>query len=967
MNKFLSVKKACIALCLLYFITNVFAQKNEGQEQPQGMKMEKIVKDPKLRFGKLENGLTYYIRHNKMPEERAEFYIVQNVGSMQEKENQRGLAHFLEHMAFNGSKNFPSKKGIQDYTENIGMRMGENMNAYTSFDETIYKLMDVPVTREGIIDSCLLILHDWSSFLLLEDDAIEKERGVIREEWRTTRTAQLRMWEQQLPKMFPGSKYGNRLPIGSIDVINNFKGDELRDYYRKWYRPDLQAVIIVGDIDVDRIEEKIKIMFSDIPAPMNPEPVELSLVPDNSIPLISIAKDKEMTNTILSIYYKHEKLPFNLRGTLAEFITGYTQTVISLIMNERFSEIVQKTNPPFIAAYANDGDYFVSKTKGAWTSTAIVKPGELERTLKSLVAETERVKKFGFTEAEYERAKENILMSYESTYKDRDKIQNSSFAQEYINNFTEEECIPGIEVEYEMIKQIAPNFPLEGINQYVRNLFDDKDRERNVVISLSGPDKADIIYPDENELFQMFRNATKINVTAKEEEVISKILIPELPEPGKIVEEKEDPLFGATVYTLSNGVRAAVKKTDFKKDQILMRAISPGGITMFKDDKDIWNLKVINNTIMLGGLGEFNATNLRKAIAGKNISCSVGIGIDSENCSGSASPSDLKTLFELIYLQFTGIRIDDEAYASFEERVKLQLENHVLNPMVVFGDTLTDLVYNRNPRNSRLKASDFDKINYHRTIDMYNERYGDASDFVFTFIGNVDKDSIRPLLEQYLAVLPSLNRNEKADEKMITPFRKGKVKNHFSSRLETPKSSIALMYSGVMPYDLKNVIISQLLSQILEVVYMEKIRDNESASYGVQTAVDLRDFPEGRTSIQIYFDTDPAKCDNIINIVKSELEHIAKEGPLQTHLDKSFANIMKGRAELKQQNDYWLGILNTYYYSNLDFHTEYDEIMKTITVNDIRAFTKELLDQGNEIEVVMSPLAEEDAADNIGH
>jgi zinc protease len=944
-----------MACCLLYFVASVFAQGKE--EQPQGMKMEKLITDPALRSGKLENGLTYYIRHNKMPEERAEFYIVHNAGSMQEEENQRGLAHFLEHMAFNGTKNFPSRKGIQDYAESIGMRMGENMNAYTGFDETVYMLMDVPVTREGIIDSCLLILHDWSSFLLLEDDAIEKERGVVREEWRTGRTAQLRMWEQQLPEMFPGSKYGSRLPIGSIDVINNFKGDELRDYYKKWYRPDLQAVIIVGDIDVDRVEEKIKRMFSDIPAPVNPAPVEPASVPDNSVPLISIAKDKEMTNMTLSLYYKHEKLPSSLRGTIADFITGYTKTVISLIMSERFSEIVRKANPPFVSAYAGDGDYFVSRTKGAWTTTAIVKPGELNRAFSALVAETERVRKHGFTEAEYERAKENILASYESTWKDRDKLPNSSFAQEYVRNFTEGECIPGIETEYEIIRQIVPGFPLEGIHQYVRNLFNETESEQNIAISLSGPDKEDLAYPGKNELFQMFRAATRAGVTAKEEESVSKILIPTLPRPGKITEERDDPLFGATVYTLSNGVRVAVKQTDFKNDQILMTATSPGGTTLFGDDKDIWNLKVINNTIMLGGLGEFSATNLRKALAGKNISCSAGIGVDSENLNGSVSPSDLKTLFELIYLQFTGMRIDDEAYASFEERVKSQLENHALNPMIAFSDTLTDLAYNRNPRNSRLKASDFDKIDYHRTIDMYNERYGDASDFIFTFTGSIDKDSLRPLLEQYLATLPSLNRNEKADEKMVTPFQKGKMKNHFSRQLETPKSSAALMYTGVMPYHLKNVILSQLLSHILDMVYMEQIRDYASASYGIQTTVDIRKFPEGRTSIQIYFDTDPARCDDVVRIVKSELERIAKEGPRQMHLDKSHANILKARAELKKQNDYWLGVLDTYYYYDFDVHTAYENIMESITADDVKSFTKEFLDQGNEIEVVMSPVA----------
>ncbi|MDR2679725.1 MAG: insulinase family protein, partial [Tannerella sp.] len=446
MNGFLSTRIVCVMLCLSYFVTSVSAQESE----PQDMKLEKLIKDPKLRYGKLKNGLTYYIRHNAMPVERAEFYIVHNAGSMLEEENQRGLAHFLEHMAFNGTKNFPSKKGIQDYTESLGMLMGENLNAYTSFDETVYMLMDVPVMRDGVIDSCLLILHDWSSFLLLEDSAIEKERGVIREEWRTRRTAQSRLWEQQLPVMFPGSRYGTRLPIGSIDIINNFKGDELRAFYKKWYRPDLQAVIIVGDINVDLIEEKVKQIFSDIPAPANPEPVEIALVPDNSIPIVSIAKDREMTNTMLSIYYKHEKLPYSLKGTIADFITGYTQSVISLIMSERFSEMVQQANPPFVAASADDGDYFVSKSKGAWTSTAIVKPGELERALNALTAETERVKKFGFTEAEYERAKENILKSYESAYNDRDKHENSSFAEEYIRNFTEDECIPGIEAEYEI-------------------------------------------------------------------------------------------------------------------------------------------------------------------------------------------------------------------------------------------------------------------------------------------------------------------------------------------------------------------------------------------------------------------------------------------------------------------------------------------------------------------------------------
>ncbi|MDR0744093.1 MAG: insulinase family protein [Tannerella sp.] len=949
MNRFLLTAKTGVALCLLCFVTNVFSQ-----EESQGMKIEKLIMDPALRYGKLKNGLTYYIRHNEMPQERAEFYLVHNVGSMQEEENQRGLAHFLEHMAFNGSKNFPSRKGMQDYIESIGMRMGENLNAYTGFDETVYLLMDVPVVQEGIIDSCLLILHDWSAELLLEDEAIEKERGVIREEWRTSRTAQSRLWEQQLPKMFPGSKYGTRLPIGSIDVINNFKGDELRAYYKKWYRPDLQAIVIVGDIDVDKTEEKIKRTFSGIPAPVHPEPRELALVPDNNLPLVSVATDKEMTNMTLSIYYKHEKLPYHLRGTIADFIDRYSRTVISLIMSERFSEILQKANPPFVGAYADDGDYFISRTKGAWTSTAIVKPGELERAMGALVAETERVKKFGFTQAEYERARENILSSYESTYKDRDKLQNSSFAEEYVDHFTKGVCIPGIETEYELIKSIVPEFPVEGINQYLRTLFGEKASGRNIVISLSGPDKEDVIYPAERELLDMFYRANKAGVSANEEEAVSKILIPQLPEPGKIIEEKDDPLFGVTLYTLSNGVRVVVKQTDYKKEQILMTATSPGGVSLFKDDKDIWNLKALNNAMMLGGLGEFSATGLRKAIAGKKVSSSAGIGISNESMNGSSSPSDLKTLFELIYLQFTGMRTDDEAYASFEERMKTYLDDLYLNPMIVFSDSVSGVIYDNNPRTARLKSGDFSKIDYHRMIEMYKERFADASDFVFTFVGNVDKDSIRPLLEQYMATLPSLNRTEKGDECQVTPFRKGKKKCHFSRELETPKSSVALMYTGEMPYNLKNAVIAQLLNKILDGVYAEKVREEKSASYDVRVLGGLDDFPEGRMSIQIYFDTDPKKQDEIIRIIKSELEGMAKKGPREEDLEKSRRNIIKGRMEAMQENSYWLNVIDTYYYRNFDSHTDYDKVLNEITVKDIRSFTRKFLDQGNEIEVVMS-------------
>ena len=422
-------QKRFLSLFLLSFfcLFQLAAQQQELQPLPI---------DPQVRYGKLPNGLTYYIRHNEQPKERADFYIAQNVGSMLEEENQRGLAHFLEHMAFNGSKNFPDK-GMDEFTQSIGMRMGENFNAYTSFDETVYMIMNAPVTRESVVDSCLLILHDWSGFITLADSAIDKERGVIREEWRTRQDAQARIWEQQLPKIYPGSRYAHRMPIGTIDVIDNFKPDELRDYYHKWYRPDLQAIIIVGDINVDQVETAVKRIFADIPAPVNAAPRPMFEVPDNDMPLISVATDKEASNTILSISYKHDKMPQDMYGTIAGLVKDYIQSVAATMMNERFNEMVQKANPPFVAAQASDGDFMISKTKGAWSVAALVKDNEVDSAMNALVTETQRVKQFGFTPSEYDRARINVLKQYESLYNDRDKQRNSAFTKEYVRHFTE--------------------------------------------------------------------------------------------------------------------------------------------------------------------------------------------------------------------------------------------------------------------------------------------------------------------------------------------------------------------------------------------------------------------------------------------------------------------------------------------------------------------------------------------------
>lgn len=931
---------AAIALFCFLPVLRVAAQ----QEQ-----MKPLPIDTNVRYGKLSNGLTYYIRHNEQPKDRADFYIAQNVGSILEDDNQRGLAHFLEHMAFNGSKNFPGQ-GMDEFTESIGMRGGENLNAYTSFDETVYMIMNAPVTRKGVVDSCLLILHDWSGFITLADTAIEKERGVIREEWRTRQDAQARLWEQQLPKMFPDNRYANRLPIGSIDVINTFKPDELRAYYHKWYRPDLQAVIIVGDVNVDQVEADIKKIFADIPKPVNPAKRESIPVADNDMPLISIAKDKEATNTVLSIFYKHEKMPDDLYSTVTGLVKDYIQSVAAAMMNERFSEMLQKANPPFVAAQAYDGDFMIAKTKEAWTVAALVKEGELDSALTALVTETERVKQFGFTPSEYDRARINVLKQYETMYNERDKQKNSTYTQEYVNHFTKGGYIPGIETEYALINQIAPAIPVEQVNKYIQDMIG----EENIVIGLTGPDKTGITYPSEENLLRAFMKAQQIPVEPYQETLSGEPLIPQLPVPGTIKETKTDQPFGATVLTLSNGIKVVLKHTDFKKDQIIMTATSPGGSTLF-GKADIDNLKVFNDVIGIGGLGNFSATDLNKMLAGKNVSCSTSLGLDNESVNGSSTPADLKTLFELIYLNFTAPRTDDEAYTSFENRMKAQLKNLELNPMVAFSDSLSKAIYNNNPRAARIDIADFKNISYPRIMEMYRERFSDASDFVFTFVGNIRIDSIRPYIEQYLATLPAGGRIEKGNPNEVPAIRKGQYENMFKRPMETPKASVVNFYSGTMAYNLENSITSAMLKQILDLVYMEKVREDEGGTYGVQTSAQISPFPEGQTILQVYFDTDPAKREKMNSIVRNELKRIKEVGPRPEDFKKSQDNMLKRHEENIQENSYWLNTLDNFYYRGFDGETSYKELLRNMTPEKIKTFARKFLDQGNSIEVVMEP------------
>lgn len=929
--------KRILLLAILFVSLASIAQQNP----PQPL-------DPAVRHGKLENGLTYYIRHNNLPENRADFYIAQKVGSMQEEDSQAGLAHFLEHMAFNGTTNFP-KKEMLNFLEENGVKFGENVNAYTSFDETVYYLSNVPVMREGMVDSSLLILHDWANEIALEGEEIESERGVIREEWRTRGGAQSRLWEKMLPVMYKDSKYANRLPIGSIDVINNFEHQEIRDYYEKWYRPDLQGIIIVGDIDVDRVEEKVKELFSTIElAPDAAERVYFP-VPDNDETIVSIATDKEATNTSLMVFYKHEPIPDEIKLSQAGLVMNYIKSAAASMINDRFNEITQKPNAPFLGARAYDGEYFVAKTKDAWTVQAASADDKVKEALAAMIRETERMKRHGFTVSEYERVRENILTSYENAYNNRNKQINSSYSQEYVNSFTKNEPIPGIEYEYNMIKMVAPNIPVEAINQTVAQLIQDK----NMVISISGPEKEGLEYPSKEEILNVVEETKAEDIEAYAEEVSDEPLIATPPTAGEIVSTESNEEFDATVWTLSNGMKVVLKETDFKDDEIIMTASSVGGTSQYAEQDPI-NTKVMGSVMTLGGVGNFSNINLRKVLAGKNASAEPTVSLTSQGFRGSSSKEDFETMVQLVYLYFSAPRQDEDAFHSFMERMESQLKNREADPMVAFSDSATHAIYGDNPITERFKLDDLKKVDYDKIMTMYKQLFSNPGSFVFTFVGNIDEEAIKPAVLTYLA---SLSGEDTEGEFIKVPMdiKEGKSKNIFQEEMQNPKASVFNVFSGQMERDLKNILTMNILDQILDIVYTEKVREDEGGTYGVSSRGSISRYPEDQTILQIVYDTDPAKMEHLNDIVHKELFNIAENGPREADFNKVTEFMKKKYDENVKKNGYWLGVLNTYYFYDEDNYSDYLSTLDSITMNDVKDFLSTLLSQENEAVVGMMP------------
>lgn len=910
-----------------------------AQQQPP------IPVDPNVRIGKLDNGLTYYLRKNNLPANRADFYIAQKVGSIQEEENQRGLAHFLEHMCFNGTTHFPGD-ALKQYLERIGVKFGENLNAYTSVDETVYNISNVPVNTPGAVDSCLLILHDWSNDLTLDPKEIDKERGVINEEWRTRMSAMQRFQEKLLPAMFADTKYATCFPIGTMDVVMNFKPQTLRDYYEKWYRPDLQGIVVVGDIDVDAVEAQIKKLFADVPAQPNAAKREYYPVNDNKEPIVLIARDKEQPHIQAIVFNKHKATPASEKDKIGYLVENYATNLINNMLNARLNELLQEANPPYIYTGSYDGDFFVAKTKQAFTGIVVCKEDAVESGIATLLREMERARRFGFTESEYQRARAEYLRNLESAYNERDKRKNDEYINEYVRHFLDNEPIPGIENEYGIISQIAPSIPVEPLNMMMQTLVTDT----NQVVAIFGPEKENLKMPTEDAIKKILHDVKAEELAPYVDKVSDEPLMKETPKGGKIISEQKDDVFGTTMLTLSNGVKVIIKKTDFKADEIIMKGVSLGGSSLFPDS-EIININGLD-AVSVGGLGNFSTVDLEKILAGKRASVGYGIGDKTESVNGYCSPKDFETMMQLTYLTFTAPRRDDDAFASYKNRNKAAWLNQEMNPMTAFGDSVTYALRMGHPRTLRVKSDMVDKMDYDKILAMYQDRFKDASDFTFIFVGNVDIEEMKPLIAEYLGALPSINRKESFKDNKIE-YRKGVYKNEFIREQETAKASNFVCFTGTCKYDLKNTILMDMTCQVMDLVYTEKVREDEGGTYSVYVGGNLSKYPKEIAGLQVIFDTAPSKREKLMKIIFAEIEHIAKEGPSETNLNKVKEFMLKKHTEDLKENSYWMGSIDEYLFTGMNPVKDYEQMVNSITAKDIQKFADDLFKQKNEVEVSM--------------
>ena len=935
------MKRLLLSALAAFAVCSVSAQMN----QP-------IPADPELRTGKLENGMTYYVRHNEKPKGQADFYIIHNVGAIQEDDSQQGLAHFLEHMAFNGTKNLPGKQMIE-YLETIGVKFGANLNAGTSWDQTVYNISDVPTSREGIIDSALLILHDWSHFITLAPEEIDSERGVIMEELRTRDGASWRSTMKLIQALGKGTKYEHRNLIGYLDGLKSFEHQALADFYHKWYRPDYQAVIVVGDIDAEAVEAKIKKLMSDIPAPAaDAAQKEEIIVPDNEEPIVSIYTDPEMQGTKVQLFIKRPAFPQALANTVSWEAANVIESYITVMENARLQEIAMQPDAPFLGAGMGSGDVIgIIPTLNATVFVAMTQEGKLNRGFETLYTEMERLRRYGFTQGEFERAQENLMRQIERTYANRNDRQNGTFVQNYLNNFQKNTPIPDAETEWKLDSMLVKMINVETVNAFAQQTI----TPNKQVIIVTAPEKEGLAAPTAEELLAIRGQVAAADVKPYEDNVVKEPLIPEGTQlKGSPVKKTvEDPRLGTTEWTLANGVKVVVKKTDFKADEVLMSAVAKGGLSQLSDEEFYMGemMPAINS---MSGVGKFSATELKKQLSGKAAGVQSAVGNYSSTMSGSASPKDVETMLQLLYLHFTQPRFDRNDYENLLTMLRSQLANAQASPDFRMQEKTMETIYGNNPRRRMVSNEILDAFDFEKLPAIYAKLYPGANSFVFTFVGNIEPEVLKPLVEKYIGSLPTTKKAMTWQDDKAEPV-KGSITEDFRVAMQQPKVSVCYYFSGEMPYTFRDKLALTFLTQALNSRYLESIREEKGGTYGVQVGGSTDYIPKESYDMTISFDTNEQMADELCEIILQEIRQIAENGPKSEDIEKTREFMLKSWQNSLQQNSGWLGYIQAKYGSGLDYVGEYEQSLRALTNDDVQKMAQKALADGNLVKVIMRP------------
>ncbi|WP_373136126.1 M16 family metallopeptidase [Phocaeicola plebeius] len=914
----------------------------------RAQQMPPVPVDKEVRIGKLDNGLTYYIRHNEYPKNQVDFYIAQKVGSILEEDDQRGLAHFLEHMCFNGTKNFPGNSMVK-WLESVGVKFGYNLNAYTSIDETVYRISSVPTERIGVQDSCLMILSDWADGLLLNGKDIDEERAVIHEEWRSQLPPNMRILEKLLPEIYPGSRYGHRLPIGTMEVVDNFPHQALRDYYETWYRPDLQGIVVVGDIDVDRIEGKIKEMFSKIEKPVNPAERVYYPVADNEKPIVVFGSDKEQDKYVAQIMFKYDALPDSLKGTMADVTTAYLLDMAQMMLQIRLNEQGQKADAPFAVAIAHHGEFLISKTKQTFQLAMIPKGNSFDEGLKAVYREALRAKRGGFTATEYARCRTEYLSQLEKAYNNRNQQENKTLAESYVRNFIDKKPIPGIETEYQMMSMIVNQIPVEAVNQVFSQIVSDK----NLVILGMMPAREGETCPKDEDILALLSQVEAENIAPYVDNVKDEPLVSELPAAGKVVKENMLSDAGAKEWILSNGAKVILKKTDFKADEINMMAVAKGGISVYGNDKAA-DLMFMPAVLEQHGLGNFTNSDLTKLMAGKQVSLKVSLDDYVRTLSGNTTPKDLKTYMEMIYMTFTGLTVTPDEFVAMQNLYKGVIQNQEQNPSFVFQKKVQEFLY-ASPIKQVFGVSDIEKANRENILSIIREQLANAADFTFVFSGNFDEAELKTMVEQYIASLPSVKgKKQELKHNSAVEIKSGSEEKEFAMKMEVPQGSAAVIISGKMPYSFKNKLMATMSAQIISTRLLNEVREKEGAVYSIYTQGSQERLSEMSVTYQTVFQVKPEKKDRALEIIRSEFEKLAKETPVE-ELDKVKEFMVKQITEDEHTNSYWCSMMagNELLLSGICVKAE--QTILSITPEELSGYVNEVMKQNNYRVLVMMP------------